>query len=325
MKKKNHTYGRVPYNQYLALEKKRNRITRLVAFLLSIAVMGVAVPVCGFMGEKRVVAAGEIQADEGKPSHEAEAAGQEAAGQEAIGQEAAEQEAVGQEATGQEAAGFEAASETIAKESVSGGDPACERKIMYLTFDDGPGRENTDKVLDILSEHNVKATFFLVGENVERYPEVAARIVAEGHTIGIHCYHHDYETIYESVDSYVADFEMAAAAVKKATGVETRLFRFPGGSINSFNKEVYQDIVEEMTDRGYIYFDWNASFEDASKHNDTELLIKNATESTLGRKRVVMLAHDVVKNTTLCLDEILDLFPEYDMLPLTEDTEPIQF
>ena len=196
---------------------------------------------------------------------------------------------------------------------------------MYLTFDDGPSVENTNAVLDALKEHNIKATFFLVGENVEKYPEIARRIVAEGHTIGIHCYSHDYKVLYESVDAYVADFEKAKAVVYEATGVEARLFRFPGGSINSYNKKVYKDIAETMTENGYIYFDWNASLEDAVKKSTPELLLTNAKESTLGRKKVVMLAHDVVYNTTLCIHDLIEQFPEYQMLPLTEEVAPIQF
>ena len=198
-------------------------------------------------------------------------------------------------------------------------------KTMYLTFDDGPTAENTDVVLDILKKHNIKATFFLVGESVERYPEVAKRIVQEGHTIGIHCYNHDYKKLYKSVDSYVEDFEKAREVVREATGVDTKLFRFPGGSINSYNKGVYQKIIDEMTSRGYIYFDWNASLEDATKHNEPELLLRNARESTFGRRRVVMLAHDTVYNTVSCLEELIEQFPEYKMLPLTEDVEPVQF
>ncbi len=198
-------------------------------------------------------------------------------------------------------------------------------KTMYLTFDDGPSEENTMAVLDILKRHNIKATFFLVGESVEKHPEVAKRIAKEGHTIGIHCYNHDYKKLYQSVDSYVEDFEKAWDVVYEITGVEVKLFRFPGGSINAYNKAVYTDIAEEMTERGYIYFDWNASLEDASKHNEPERLLKNAKESTLGRRKIVMLAHDVVYNTTLCLEELLEEFPEYQMLPLTEEVEAIHF
>lgn len=198
-------------------------------------------------------------------------------------------------------------------------------KIMYLTFDDGPSEENTNKVLDILKEHDIKATFFLVGENVEKHPETARRIVEEGHSIGIHCYRHDYDELYESVDSYVEDFEKARNIIYEVTGVETNMFRFPGGSVNSYNKDVYQDIIDEMTGRGYIYYDWNASLEDAVKKSTPEELIYNARSSTLGRKKVIMLGHDVVYNTTLCLDELIEGFPEYRMEPLTENVEPITF
>ena len=198
-------------------------------------------------------------------------------------------------------------------------------KTMYLTFDDGPSEENTQRVLDILRDRNIKATFFLVGENVRQHPEMARRIVAEGHTIGIHCDNHDYETLYESVDSYVEDFEKARQTVYEVTGVETNLFRFPGGSVNAYNKKVGQAIIEEMTDRGYIYYDWNASLEDAVKNPDPEKLIANGVETTFGRKKVILLAHDVVYSTGICLEELLDSLPEYEMKPLSEEVTPIQF
>ncbi len=198
-------------------------------------------------------------------------------------------------------------------------------KTMYLTFDDGPSAENTGKVLAILRERNIKATFFLVGENVRRHPEVARQIVAEGHTIGIHCDNHDYDVLYASVDSYVADFEKARQTVYEVTGVETNLFRFPGGSINAFNKKTSKAIIREMTDRGYIYYDWNASLEDAVKNPDPKKLIENGVSTTLGRKKVVLLAHDVVGSTNLCLEELLDSLPEYEMKPLNEGVEPIRF
>ena len=198
-------------------------------------------------------------------------------------------------------------------------------KTMYLTFDDGPTEENTARVFDILKARNIKASFFLVGENVEKHPEMAKRIVDEGHTIGIHCYSHDYNALYASVDSYIADFEKAQEVVREATGVEVKLFRFPGGSINGYNKQVYQQIAEEMTQRGYLYYDWNASLEDAVKNPKAESLIQNAVSSTLGRKKIIMLAHDVVEETGLCLEELLDQFPEYQMEAITEEVEPIHF
>ncbi len=198
-------------------------------------------------------------------------------------------------------------------------------KTMYLTFDDGPSEENTARVLDILKERGIKATFFLIGENVRNHPEMAQRIAAEGHTIGIHCDNHDYGEIYKSAESYIQDFETARQTVYEVTGVDTKLFRFPGGSVNAYNKGVREAIIEEMTERGYIYFDWNASMEDAVKNPESEKLIANGLESTLGRKKVVMLAHDVVYTTGICLERMLDGLPEYEMKPLSEEVAPIQF
>lgn len=198
-------------------------------------------------------------------------------------------------------------------------------KTMYLTFDDGPSAENTSAVLDILKARNIKATFFVVGENVRKNPEVARRIAAEGHTIGIHCYRHDYEKIYQSVESYTQDFEEAYQAVLEVTGVRAKLFRFPGGSINAYNKAVSSEIIKEMTSRGFIYYDWNASLDDALKKSEPEELIANASNTTLGRKKVVMLAHDIVHSTALCLDDLIDQFPEYQMEPLTPEVTPVQF
>ena len=214
--------------------------------------------------------------------------------------------------------------EKIASGIVQGIEYYFHPKTMYLTFDDGPS-ENTSKVLDILKERNIKATFFLVGENVEKHPEIARRIAAEGHAIGIHCYTHDYEDLYRSAESFLEDFERARRAVREATGVEAVLFRFPGGSINSYNDKVYAEIIKEMTRRGYIYYDWKASLEDAAAGVEPTQLIANGVQTTLGRKKVILLAHDVVHNTGEILEDLLDRFPEYEMLPLSVDVEPIHF
>ena len=215
--------------------------------------------------------------------------------------------------------------EQIADGIVQGIEYYLHPKTMYLTFDDGPHEENTSRVLDILKERNVKATFFVVGENVRKYPELMQRIVAEGHAIGVHCNNHDYDSIYQSVEGYVADFEQAHQAVLEVTGVDTKLFRFPGGSVNAYNQQVNNAIIEEMTNRGYIYYDWNASIEDAVKNPQPEQLVMNGVDSTFGREKVIMLAHDVIYSTGICLNDLLDRLPEYRMEVLTEAVVPVQF
>ncbi len=198
-------------------------------------------------------------------------------------------------------------------------------KKMYLTFDDGPNPDNTTKILDVLKEKNIKATFFVVGENVERYPEIVKRIAEEGHTIGIHCYNHSYDDLYSSADAFIKDFEKAKNLVEELTGAEIWCYRFPGGSINKHNRHIYQEIAEKMAEAGYEYFDWNAGFEDAVSGVTTQQIINNAKESTLQRKKVIMLAHDTVDETAQCLAEVLKEFPEYEFLPLTQEVEPIRF
>lgn len=214
----------------------------------------------------------------------------------------------------------------IAEGIANGIDLYLNPKTMYLTFDDGPSEEYTDMVLDVLKEKNIKATFFLIGEYVRKYPETAKRIAEEGHTIGIHCDVHDYQKIYASVDSYLEDFENAYDTVYEITGVEAEFFRFPGGSVNAYNKAVYQDIIEEMEKRGFVYYDWNASLGDAGRNSLTsEELIGNAVATARGRREVVMLAHDRVDNTAYALESLIDSLPEYRMEPLTTKAVPVQF
>lgn len=216
--------------------------------------------------------------------------------------------------------------EKVAEGIAKGIDLYLNSKSMYLTFDDGPSAESTDKVLDVLKEKNVKATFFVIGEYVRKYPETTKRIVEEGHTIGIHCDVHDYGPLYESVDSYIADFEKAYATVLEVTGVEAKFFRFPGGSVNAYNKEVRDDIIAEMEKRGFIYYDWNSSVGDAAKGEKTpEKLVQNAKDTALGRQRVVLLAHDRVDDTAQALEDLIDAFPEYKMELITEDMDPVHF
>lgn len=198
-------------------------------------------------------------------------------------------------------------------------------KTMYLTFDDGPSAEYTDTILDALAKYNIKATFFLVGENVEKRPDVAKRIAEEGHTIGIHCYSHAYDDIYDTVNSYIEDFEKAYQVIYETTGVEVKIFRFPGGSVNAYNKHICKDIITEMTERGFVYFDWNASLEDAVKKTTPEELVKNAKDTAMDRERVILLAHDTIYNTSLCIEDIILQFPDYKMEPLTEEVVPIRF
>jgi peptidoglycan/xylan/chitin deacetylase (PgdA/CDA1 family) len=105
------------------------------------------------------------------------------------------------------------------------------QKQLALTFDDGPHPDTTRRVLRILAETGARATFFVVGQKVERYPEVAREIVAAGHELGLHGYAHDRLYSLRSTSYVQRDIERTQAAVEAATGVRTRLFRPPIGFV----------------------------------------------------------------------------------------------
>ncbi len=165
--------------------------------------------------------------------------------------------------------------------------------MIYLTFDDGPS-ERTPEVLDILKTYNIKATFFVCGGTSEESAELMKRVVDEGHTIAIHSISHEYKKIYASVESYLDDFYETYMCVYEATGVKPEIFRFPGGSINSYNRFTYMQIIAEMTRRGFVYYDWNVSGEDAVKGSDGTTIYNNIVNyiSTDGTDRAIVLLHD---------------------------------
>lgn len=180
-------------------------------------------------------------------------------------------------------------------------DPAYKKKVVYLTFDDGPS-ENTEEILDILDKYDVKATFFVTGNHPE-YNDMLERAYEEGHSIGLHSYSHDYATVYSSVDAYFEDLEKISDMVKDVTGEESKLIRFPGGSSNLISANYTEGIMSELTEmvqeEGYKYFDWNVDSSDASGNNvSVDQLVENSTASE--EQYINLLLHDTAaKDTTI--------------------------
>ncbi|MCL1981991.1 MAG: polysaccharide deacetylase [Clostridiales bacterium] len=198
-------------------------------------------------------------------------------------------------------------------------------KVMYLTFDDGPSPGVTPMVLDTLKEYGVKATFFIVGAFADRYPDLVLRIVNEGHAIGLHSYTHNYREIYASADAFMDDLRRVDDAIYEIAGVRSRVVRFPGGSVNGYDKATYDEIVEAVSEAGFVFFDWNASLQDAVKNPVASVLFNNAVATVGDSDRVVLLAHDRIPQTAQLLGELLDYFGDYHMELLTPVVEPIQF
>lgn len=200
-------------------------------------------------------------------------------------------------------------------------------KVAYLTFDDGPSKR-TPELLEILERYDVKATFFVVGKDSEEGRQRLRDIAAAGHTLGIHSYTHDYETIYDSVESFLDDFAREYALIQEATGVSPQIFRFPGGSINAYNGHIYQEIISEMTRRGFVYFDWNRQTGEAVLNDvSARTLAENALDRVSSMRRVFLLSHDnpCFANVAEALPCIIDGYREagFTFDALTPEVKPV--
>lgn len=201
------------------------------------------------------------------------------------------------------------------------------RKTVYLTFDDGPGAY-TRKLLGYLSRYGVKATFFVTNQ-FPRYQHLLSEIVADGHTIGVHTYTHQW-SIYSGRQSYVNDFDAMHGLICDTTGVYTKIFRFPGGTNNtvsrSYCRGVMADAAQYMTERGFTYYDWNVDCGDTLGYSSSK--IASYTISQIKNKDFsVVLMHDIKNTTVEAVSTIIEycLANGYDILPIDESTPVIQF
>ena len=202
-------------------------------------------------------------------------------------------------------------------------------KTAFLTFDDGPS-PRTDEILKILKEKNVKATFFVVGKTDADSIRRMKAVVADGHTLGMHSYSHNYAKIYDSVEAYLADMYQIFCLIRDQVGVTPAVFRLPGGSINGYDFGIYQQILAEMLRRGFVPCDWNVSSEDAAGGNPSAAqLVQNVVNGAKTDRRAFVLMHDAAakKTTVSALPGMIDgLRAEgYTLLPFTEDVKPVLF
>lgn len=175
-------------------------------------------------------------------------------------------------------------------------------KIIALTFDDGPDPEETTHILDLLKQYDAKATFFVVGKQVEKNPDLAKRIAAEGHELGNHTYDHAYFNHRSSVDSITSQLSRTQDAIFNATGKRSYLFRPPGG--------YYSDrMIETCKKEGYLVVMW-------SWHQDTwdwnRPGVGKIVKKVLGNARNgdIVLMHDHVEGKSQTIDALKEILPE---------------
>lgn len=199
-------------------------------------------------------------------------------------------------------------------------------KTAYLTFDDGPS-PRTAEILDILKDHEVKATFFVLTKDCD--PALLKRIMEEGHAIGVHTHTHKYGEIYASVEAFLADFNTAYEIIYEATSVKPEIIRFPGGSINSYNRGIHQELIAEVLRRGFVYYDWNISTADTLSNIAPKDIVQSVISRAKGKNNLFILAHDSSskKNTVKALPEIITSLKEmgYVFDKIDNTVEPVMF
>lgn len=188
------------------------------------------------------------------------------------------------------------------------------KKDIYLTFDCGYENGNTEPILDALKKHNVKATFFVVGNFLETSPDIVRRIVEEGHAVGNHTYHHLDMSSISSVESFSKEVGDVEKLFKEITGTDMiKYYRPPQGKYNIENLKMAQDM-------GYTTFFWSLAYVDWYQDKQP------AKEEAFGKllKRIhpgaVVLLHSTSSTNAQILDELLTKWEEmgYTIKPLAE-------
>ena len=192
--------------------------------------------------------------------------------------------------------------ETPTREKIDAGE-----KVVYLTFDDGPGIY-TEEFLKILDEYDAKATFFVTDQFNGKYLDLIKEEYNRGHNIAVHTDTHKY-SIYASPEDYVNDFNNMNNKIENLIGEKTNLFRFPGGSSNTISRSYCNGIMRYlanlMESEGYVYFDWNVDSTDGAG-SGSEKIYNNVVNGVRNHNESVVLMHDIHKTTLNALPRILE-------------------
>lgn len=168
-------------------------------------------------------------------------------------------------------------------------------KRAFLTFDDGPS-SNTQPILDVLKEKGVKATFFVLGSNVQKAPETVKRIYNEGHFIANHGYSHVYTDIYQSPQTVLDEYNRCNQLVREAIGEQeynSHLFRFPGGFVGGQYAEIKNQAKDLLLQNNIVHVDWNALNGDSETKEPTmDFELQRIADTTCNKQSVVILMHD---------------------------------
>ncbi|NOV02813.1 polysaccharide deacetylase [Paenibacillus planticolens] len=199
-----------------------------------------------------------------------------------------------------------------------------EQPTVYLTFDDGPSKL-TGKVLDILKEEGVKATFFALGEQAKEHPDLVKRIVKEGHTLGNHSYNHVYNELYSDFQTFWDQIQSSEDVFADIADVRPQLVRAPGGTYTNFDSYYYY----LMDQAGYTVVDWNVDSGDSKRLHVPASEIWQTVKASPLEHELTVLFHDGTghESTVEVLPKVIAYYKNlgYAFAPLTTDVKPEQF
>ena len=190
-----------------------------------------------------------------------------------------------------------------------------EYKRVFLTFDDGPSKSVTIPILDVLKQYNIKASFFVLGSNAERYPEIIRRAYQEGHYIGNHGFTHVYKNIYTSPQTVLDEYNWTETAIKNAIGDQnynSRLFRFPGGTVGGKYSQIKAEAVNLLNQNNIAHVDWNALTGDSAGITNVNDMLAYVESTIKNKTSIVILMHDNAgkKTTYELLPELIKWLQE---------------
>ena len=175
-------------------------------------------------------------------------------------------------------------------------------KVIALTFDDGPDPSETPAILDLLSQYEAKATFFVIGKRVKQYPQLVMREMMEGHEIANHTYNHPYFNQRYSTTRMISEMEQTNEAIFQVTGQKPHLFRPPGGYYSQKLVHVSKDLHFKI-----ILWSWHQDTEDWNTpgvHKIVNKVLNNA------RNGDIVLFHDHVEGKTQTIAALTQILPE---------------
>ena len=167
--------------------------------------------------------------------------------------------------------------------------------MAYLTFDDGPSPV-TESILDTLKQEKIKATFFVLGSNIDYRKEMVKRMYDEGHYVANHGYSHVYSKIYASPEAVLEEYNQTNEKIRNAIGnpeYNSHLFRFPGGLPGGKYAALKQEAKELLNQNDIVHVDWNTLNGDAETNDlSPEFELQRLSETVGEKNSIVVLMHD---------------------------------